>query len=111
MTYLNRAQRRAFESKNGKSIKSTSAITMSKLERDIYNSAPKMIHEDAYFVIDCILCGKEMKSIHDTHNAHPLSPYQTAKSAKTEGNIGRCCSACNTTRVLTARKEDYQIAI
>jgi len=71
--------------------------------RDIYNSAPSMVHENNFVAIDCVLCNATMKSVHDTHDARPLTSSQTAKSANVNGNTGRCCSACNTTRVLPAR--------
>ena len=39
----------------------------------------------------CILCGGEMKSIHDTHNPYPITRQ------------GRCCTDCNTNKVILAR--------
>jgi hypothetical protein len=71
---------------------------------DIYNASPRMLHEKDFVAIDCVLCNATMKSVHDTHEARPLAPSQTAKQAfEQKKNIGRCCSACNTTRVLPAR--------
>ena len=71
---------------------------------DIYNAAPSMIHENDFVAIDCVLCDATMKSVHDTHDARPLAPSQTAKQAfEQKKNIGRCCSACNSLRVLPAR--------
>ena len=64
-------------------------------EREIYNSAPNMIHENKYEVTDCYLCGEEMFSIHDTHNAFPLAKLQSAKEAYESGENYRCCSKCN----------------
>ena len=63
--------------------------------REIYNSAPSMIHENKYEVTDCYLCGEEMTSIHDTHNAFPLAKLQSAKEAYESGENYRCCSQCN----------------
>ena len=72
--------------------------------RDIYNSAPSMIHEKDFVAIDCVLCDATMKSVHETHDARPLAPSQTAKQAfEQKKNIGRCCSACNSLRVSPAR--------
>ncbi len=72
--------------------------------RDIYNAAPTMVHEKDFVAIDCVLCNATMKSVHDTHDARPLAPSQSAKQAfEQKKNIGRCCSACNSLRVLPAR--------
>jgi hypothetical protein len=46
-------------------------------------------HSD-FVSMDCVLCGKEMTSIHETHNPYPLSVE------------GRCCSTCNG-KVISAR--------
>ena len=69
----------------------------------IYNSAPTMIHEDDYVAMDCVLCGAEMKTIHDTHNPFPITEKCFAKEAHETGNKNRCCSKCNNEKVLPAR--------
>ena len=72
--------------------------------RDIYNSAPSMVHENDFVAIDCVLCNATMESVHDTHDARPLAPSQTAKqAAELKKNIGRCCSECNSLHVIPAR--------
>lgn len=87
---MGQAKRRGtFEERLSKAPK----IKMS--EREIYNSAPSMIHENKYEVTDCYLCGEEMTSIHDTHNAFPLAKLQSAKEAYESGESYRCCSKCN----------------
>jgi hypothetical protein len=96
MSKLRQSQRRANRPKKTKKKKSFRL-------RDLYNAIPSMIHEQDYLPTDCVLCGKEMKNVHDTHDARPLTPSQTAKSANATGNIGRCCSDCNTLRVIPAR--------
>ena len=87
---MGQAKRRgAFEERLAKAPK----IKMSL--REIYNSAPNMIHENKYEVTDCYLCGEEMFSIHDTHNAFPLAKLQSAKEAYESGENYRCCGECN----------------
>ncbi len=100
MNHTYQANRRAFTRKQSK--KSFSL-------HDIYNAAPSMIHENDYIVIDCVLCGARMKSVHNTHDASPLAPSQTAKSANSKGNIGRSCGNCNATRVIPARMRSHMI--
>ena len=46
-------------------------------------------HSD-FVSMDCVLCGKEMTSIHETHNPYPLSVE------------GWCCLTCNG-EVISAR--------
>jgi len=96
MSKLRQSQRR-----NNRPIKTKKKKSLSL--RDIYNAAPSMIHEKDYIATNCVLCAAEMKSVHDTHDARPLTSSQTAKSANVNGNIGRCCSGCNTARVMPAR--------
>jgi len=96
---MNRARRRAINAEWRKALQRL---------RDIYNRAPSMIHEDQYQVIDCILCGKTMPSVHHTNAADPLTPLQTAKEANLVGNIGRCCRYCNENFVIPARSRDIE---
>jgi hypothetical protein len=49
-------------------------------------------HSD-FVSLDCVLCGKEMKSVYETHNPYPLSVE------------GRCCDECQETLVLSARMD------
>ena len=42
---------------------------------------------------DCVICGVEMNSIHETHNPQPV----------TNGSEDRCCSHCNQTVVIPTR--------
>lgn len=105
MTQMNRAQRRAANAKLRSRQKSYITLrSQDDLLRAIYNSAPTMIHEKDFVVINCVLCNATMKSVHDTHDAQPLAPSQTAKQAlEQKANVGRCCSACNSSRVVPAR--------
>jgi len=61
----------------------------------IYNSSPNMIHEDDFKEVNCVLCNKEMKSIHDTHNTFPLAKLQSGKEAHEQDTNYRCCTECN----------------
>lgn len=45
--------------------------------------------------INCILCNVEMNNIHETHNPYPLCDVNDDES--------RCCSNCNSTKVIPAR--------
>lgn len=97
MSKLRQSQRRKNRAKVTKKKKCISL-------RDFYNAVPTMIHEKNFVVINCVLCNATMKSVHDTHDARPLAPSQTAKQAlEQKKNIGRCCSACNSSRVVPAR--------
>ena len=51
-------------------------------------------HSD-FTSLDCVLCGKEMKSVYETHNPYPLSVE------------GRCCDECNDTIIFSARMDIY----
>tara|TARA_B100000035_G_scaffold294307_1_gene284479 strand:- start:761 stop:1183 length:423 start_codon:yes stop_codon:yes gene_type:complete len=95
---LNRKQRRRKEKKQRIAMKKNNAFV-----RAMYNASPSMIHEKDYVQTDCVLCGKTMKTVHDTHNAYPFTELQYAKEANTEGNTGRCCSKCDREKVLPAR--------
>ena len=87
---MGQAKRRGtFEERKAKAPK------MSMLEREIYNSAPSMIHENKFEVLNCYLCDKEMTTVHDTHNAFPLAKLQSAKEAYESDVSYRCCSECN----------------
>jgi hypothetical protein len=97
---MNRAQRRRYAAKMRNS---------EKVLRNAWNSAPTMIHEDDYEIIDCVLCGATMRNVHDTHAAYPLKPFQTAKEANDDGNIGRCCSDCNFGSVVPARMRNIEL--
>jgi hypothetical protein len=64
--------------------------------KQIFNSSPNMIHENDYKELNCVLCNKLMKTVHDTHCAFPLAKLQSAKEAfKNPENHSRCCSECN----------------
>lgn len=66
------------------------------LLKQIYNSSPNMIHEKDYKELNCVLCNKLMKTVHDTHCAFPLAKLQSAKEAfENPENHSRCCSECN----------------
>ena len=73
-------------------------------ENHIYNYGNGMLHEDLYKPIDCCLCGKEMKTIHDTNCAFPLARLQSAKEAFQSHNKYRSCNKCEVD-VLDARTE------
>jgi hypothetical protein len=46
--------------------------------------------------LNCVLCNKIMKTVHDTHCAFPLAKLQSAKEAfENPENHSRCCSECN----------------
>lgn len=110
MTNMNRAQRRAAASKLRKKNSFVALKTHDDLMRQIYNSAPSMIHENDYTAIDCVLCNAPMQSVHDTHDARPLAPSQTAKQAfEQKENIGRCCSKCNVERVIPSRHSGFEM--
>lgn len=96
MSKLRQSQRR-----KNRPVKTKKKKTLSL--RDFYNLIPSMIHEKDYLATDCVLCGKEMQTVHDTHDARPLTASQTAKSANIKGNVGRCCSDCNDSKVIPAR--------
>ena len=78
---------------------------------DIFNFVPTMIHEDKYVPMDCVLCGSEMKTIHDTHNPSPITEKCYAKEAFETGNPNRCCSECNSTKVNPARLRDLGMKV
>jgi hypothetical protein len=81
---MNEIKQAAIESLNDYSLK------------QILNSAPNMIHEKDYKELNCVLCNKLMKKVHDTHCAFPLAKLQSAKEAfKNPENHSRCCSVCN----------------
>jgi len=64
--------------------------------RKVMNKASSCIHEDDYKELNCVLCNKVMKTIHDTHNAFPLAKLQSAKEAfENPENHSRCCSECD----------------
>jgi|TARA_B100000959_G_scaffold113650_1_gene119816 hypothetical protein len=71
--------------------------------REIFNHSPTMIHEDNYEELNCVLCNKEMKTIHDTHNAFPLAKLQSAKEAYEQDTHYRCCTECNKNKVMPKR--------
>ena len=96
---MNRQQRRAREAKERKIVEKAW-----EQMRVICNLDPNLLHENDYTPMDCVLCGANMPTLHDTHNAAPLAPNQQAKAAKLEGNVGRCCSKCDK-HVLYARLE------
>jgi len=78
-------------------------INAMNMMNSIYNAAPNMIHEKDFVPMDCVLCGAEMKTVHDTGNPYPLTEKCYAKEALEEGNPNRCCSKCNREKVLPAR--------
>ena len=103
MSKLRQSQRRKNRPVTIKTKKKKS-LTLHDILRDIYNAAPTMIHEKDFVAIDCVLCDATMKSVHETHDARPLAPSQTAQQAfEQKKNIGRCCSACNSSHVVPAR--------
>lgn len=69
----------------------------------IWNAMPTMIHEDDFIAHDCSLCGKEVTDMHDSHNAYPLKSHTTAKQVNGKAENDRCCSVCNSEKVLPAR--------
>ena len=69
----------------------------------IYNSSPNMLHENKYVPMNCVLCGNKMKTIHDTHNPYPITEKCYPKDTHKNGNPNRCCSACNSAKVIPAR--------
>ena len=78
-------------------------LDKTSMMKEIFNSSPTMIHEDDYVPMDCVLCGTEMKSIHDTHNPFPLTDECFANDTHETGNPNRCCSECNMEKVKSAR--------
>ena len=86
-----------------KNRKVTPQITSNFNMNFIYNSAPNMIHEKDYVPMNCVLCGTEMKTVHDTASPNPITERCTAKEALETGNPNRCCQKCNKTYVLPAR--------
>ena len=56
-----------------------------------------------YVSMNCVICGTEMKSIHDTHNPQPITDKCYAKEALEEGRKDRCCTYCDKTVVIPAR--------
>ena len=78
-------------------------LNATSLMNGIYNGSPHMIHENNYVPMDCVLCGTEMESIHDTHNPSPLTDECFAKESHETGNPNRCCSKCNQKKVIPAR--------
>ena len=77
-------------------------------EREMYNNASNMIHEDNYKIINCVLCDKEMKTVHDTNCAFPLARLQSAKEAFQNQKKYRSCNDCEND-VMNARHDlvDY----
>ena len=69
----------------------------------IYNSSPNMLHENKYVPMNCVLCGNKMNTIHDTHNPYPITEKCFPKDTHETGNPNRCCSACNSAKVIPAR--------
>jgi len=82
---------------NMDSIKTAVALALQKKKiREVMNRAPNCIHEDDYKELNCVLCNKVMKTIHDTHNAFPLAKLQSAKEAfDNPEKHSRCCSECD----------------
>ena len=69
----------------------------------IWNACPTMIHEDDFIAHDCSLCGKNVTNIHDSHNAYPLKSHTTAKQVNGKAENDRCCSNCNSAKVIPER--------
>ena len=69
----------------------------------IWNMMPTMIHEDDFIAHDCSLCGKKVTNVHDSHNAYPLKSHTTAKQVNGKAENDRCCSDCNSEKVIPAR--------
>ena len=76
-------------------VNKKSKIDFRVLEREIYNSAPNMIHENDFISHQCSLCGVEVKTIHDSHNSYPLGKNTTAKEQNGMEDNDRCCTKCN----------------
>jgi len=75
-----------------------------KMMNNAYNTSPTMIHEKMFEMMDCMICGARMNSVHDTHNPYPLihkSLY--AKESLENNDLRRCCSKCEVTKVLPYR--------
>ena len=79
-------------------------IIRTKGERYIYNHGNGMLHEDLYKPINCCLCNKEMKTIHDTNCAFPLARLQSAKEAFQSHNKYRSCNECEVDVIKSRRK-------
>jgi len=79
-------------------------IIRTRGENHIYNFGNGMLHEDLYKPINCCLCDKEMKTIHDTNCAFPITRLQSAKEAFQSHNKYRSCNKCEVD-VLDARTE------
>ena len=89
-------------------------IIRTKGERYIYNHGNGMLHEDLYKPINCCLCNKEMKTIHDTNCAFPLARLQSAKEAFQSHNKYRSCNECEvdvmkSRKQLMNKKDDYEL--
>ena len=96
-------ERKKNRTRNGNGVSVQSNSSDEELLRHLYNSSPTMIHENDYVPMNCVICGTEMKSIHDTHNPQPITDKCFAKEALEEDRKDRCCNNCNKTVVLPAR--------
>ena len=70
---------------------------------EIYNNHDTMIHENDFIPHDCVLCGSEIKSIHNSNNPFPLTEVTSAKGENGKESPQRSCNACENTLVLPAR--------
>jgi hypothetical protein len=64
------------------------------------------LHEDDFIPHDCYLCGEKIETIYDSNNPFPLIDYNaTAKDENGKDEPKRCCTKCENSIVLPARRE------
>ncbi|MDB9700207.1 hypothetical protein OAB24_00290 [Gammaproteobacteria bacterium] len=100
---MNRKERRKQEKLNRKKVNVLKKVINLDNPNAIWNMMPTMIHENDFVAHDCSLCGKTVTNIHDSHNAYPLKSHTTAMQVNGKANNDRCCSNCNSQKVISAR--------
>tara|TARA_B110000114_G_C14774565_1_gene270197 strand:- start:27 stop:449 length:423 start_codon:yes stop_codon:yes gene_type:complete len=93
-------QRSIFTKQNN--LQGYSAWYQNEVLPKIYNNCDTMIHENDFIPHDCVLCGSEIKSIHNSNNPFPLTEVTTAKGENGKESPQRCCNSCDG-KVLIAR--------
>jgi hypothetical protein len=96
-THKEKMMRKKLERKNRSGSKVTeNAFNANRdIERSIYNRTPTMINEDDYVPMNCVLCGSEMKTVHNTNSPNPITDLCYAKESLETGNPNRCCNECD----------------
>jgi hypothetical protein len=104
--FLNAVNDNAAKKRYGYHYVEQNKVSISSSDAYSQQEGSTMIHSKDFIPHDCSLCGKEIVSVHDSHNAFPLKKFQYAKEVNGKVENERCCSTCESEKVIPARMRD-----